>query len=69
MSWNEERVRMKGMLDTHFKDTKDPYYRKDLLHHFGCVNAVEFSRDGSLMVSGEGGELILMVDFDAYHQQ
>lgn len=27
-------------------------YRKDLLAHYGCVNAVEFSEDGSIFVSG-----------------
>ena len=27
-------------------------YRKDLLGHFGCVNAVEFSNDGHWLVSG-----------------
>lgn len=27
-------------------------YRKDLLAHYGCVNAVEFSEDGSVFVSG-----------------
>jgi len=27
-------------------------YRKNLLAHFGCVNAIEFSKDGNLLVSG-----------------
>lgn len=27
-------------------------YKKDLLSHFGCVNAIEFSNDGDLLVSG-----------------
>ena len=27
-------------------------YRKDLVMHYGCVNAVEFSNDGTLFVSG-----------------
>lgn len=27
-------------------------YKKDLLAHYGCVNAVEFSEDGSLFASG-----------------
>lgn len=28
-------------------------YRRDLVCHFGCVNAVEFSSNGELLVSGE----------------
>lgn len=27
-------------------------YKKDLLAHYGCVNAVEFSDDGQVFVSG-----------------
>lgn len=27
-------------------------YKKDLLSHYGCVNAIEFSNDGNFMVSG-----------------
>lgn len=27
-------------------------YRTDLLAHYGCVNAIEFSNDGNLLVSG-----------------
>jgi hypothetical protein len=27
-------------------------YRKDLLAHYGCVNAIEFSAEGDLLVSG-----------------
>lgn len=27
-------------------------YRRDLLCHFGCVNAIEFSSNGELLVSG-----------------
>lgn len=28
-------------------------YRKDLYGHFGCVNAIEFSKDGQWFVSGK----------------
>lgn len=28
------------------------FYYKDLVGHFGCVNTVEFSGDGSLLASG-----------------
>lgn len=27
-------------------------YRKDLLAHYGCVNAIEFSKDGEYLISG-----------------
>lgn len=27
-------------------------YKRDLVAHFGCVNAIEFSADGELLVSG-----------------
>lgn len=27
-------------------------YKKDLLSHYGCVNAIEFSHDGNYLVSG-----------------
>lgn len=27
-------------------------FKKDLLAHYGCVNAVEFSDDGTIFVSG-----------------
>lgn len=27
-------------------------YKRDLVSHFGCVNAIEFSNDGNLLVSG-----------------
>lgn len=30
-------------------------YKRDLVAHFGCVNAIEFSGDGELLVSGECG--------------
>lgn len=28
-------------------------YKKDLFAHYGCVNAIEFSNDGELLISGE----------------
>ena len=39
-------------------------YKKDLLAHFGCVNAVEFSDDGDLMVSGGDDKRVLCWDVD-----
>lgn len=29
------------------------FFRKDLYSHFGCINAIEFSSQGDLLVSGE----------------
>lgn len=34
-------------------------YRKDLLAHYGCVNAIEFSQEGNLLVSGKCFEVSL----------
>lgn len=28
-------------------------FRKDLLSHYGCVNAIEFSKEGELLISGK----------------
>lgn len=28
-------------------------FRKDLLSHYGCVNAIEFSNEGELLISGK----------------
>lgn len=41
----------RNVADWQFDKTK-PFHRKNLLAHFGCVNAIEFSKDGSLLVSG-----------------
>uniref|UniRef100_A0A1L8DKV0 Putative serine/threonine-protein kinase n=1 Tax=Nyssomyia neivai TaxID=330878 RepID=A0A1L8DKV0_9DIPT len=35
-------------------------YRKDLVSHTGCVNAIEFSRDGEYMASGGDDRFILL---------
>ncbi|KAJ8941914.1 hypothetical protein NQ318_013247 [Aromia moschata] len=35
-------------------------YRKDLLAHYGCVNAIEFSEEGELLVSGGDDRRILL---------
>eukprot|EP00092_Neocalanus_flemingeri_P103635 GFUD01132648.1.p1 GENE.GFUD01132648.1~~GFUD01132648.1.p1 ORF type:complete len:334 (+),score=99.27 GFUD01132648.1:66-1067(+) len=39
-------------------------YKKDLLAHFGCVNAVEFSGEGSLLVSGGDDRRVLLWQLD-----
>ncbi|XP_022909763.1 DDB1- and CUL4-associated factor 5 [Onthophagus taurus] len=35
-------------------------YRKDLLAHYGCVNAIEFSEEGNLLVSGGDDRRVLL---------
>ncbi|XP_047355717.1 integrin alpha-8-like isoform X1 [Vespa velutina] len=35
-------------------------FRKDLLSHYGCVNAIEFSRQGDLLVSGGDDRRVLL---------
>ncbi|RZC41940.1 DDB1- and CUL4-associated factor 5 [Asbolus verrucosus] len=35
-------------------------YRKDLLAHYGCVNAIEFSGEGDLLVSGGDDRRVLL---------
>ncbi|XP_057656981.1 DDB1- and CUL4-associated factor 5 [Diorhabda carinulata] len=35
-------------------------YRKDLLAHYGCVNAIEFSVDGEYLVSGGDDKRVLL---------
>jgi len=39
-------------------------HKKDLLAHFGCVNAVEFSGEGSLLVSGGDDRRVLLWQVD-----
>lgn len=45
----------KSLLNTRFMKSEN-LYRKDLLSHYGCVNAIEFSNQGDLLVSGESGD-------------
>jgi hypothetical protein len=33
-------------------------YKKDLLSHFGCVNAIEFDQKGEFLISGECKNII-----------
>ncbi|KAL3286132.1 hypothetical protein HHI36_000644 [Cryptolaemus montrouzieri] len=35
-------------------------YRKDLLAHYGCVNAIEFSKEGELLISGGDDRRVLL---------
>jgi len=50
-------IREKLAVDEHL-------HKKDLLAHFGCVNAVEFSGEGSLLVSGGDDRRVLLWQVD-----
>ncbi|XP_065081570.1 uncharacterized protein LOC135704072 [Ochlerotatus camptorhynchus] len=39
-------------------------YKKDLVSHYGCVNAIEFSQEGQLLVSGGDDRRVLLWDVD-----
>lgn len=43
---------LKGQLYNKRLDAAKNLYRRDLVCHFGCVNAIEFSSNGELLVSG-----------------
>ncbi|KAI5746116.1 hypothetical protein M8J77_000033 [Diaphorina citri] len=40
--------------------TNKTYEQKDLKAHFGCVNAIDFSNDGTLMISGGDDRRVLL---------
>lgn len=41
-------------------------FKKDLQHHFGCVNAIEFSKDGNLLISGKIKIIIILIYIGVY---
>ncbi|XP_053994567.1 DDB1- and CUL4-associated factor 5 [Hylaeus volcanicus] len=41
-------------------ETSENLFRKDLLSHYGCVNAIEFSNQGDLLVSGGDDKRVLL---------
>lgn len=43
---------LKAQLFNKRLDAAKNLYRRDLVCHFGCVNAIEFSGNGELLVSG-----------------
>jgi WD repeat-containing protein 22 len=43
-SWN-------GIVDARAESVSH-FYRKNLYAHYGCVNAIEFSNDGTFLLSG-----------------
>lgn len=52
----------KSLMNARF-DNSENLYRKDLLSHYGCVNAIEFSNQGDLLVSGESASSRRVVRF------
>lgn len=47
-----DRVNIKRDLFTNRMTLARSLFRKDLLAHYGCVNAIEFSNQGDLLASG-----------------
>lgn len=41
----------KTLLDSRLSSAQN-LFRKDLYSHYGCVNAIEFSKEGDLLISG-----------------
>lgn len=42
-------------------------FRKDLLSHYGCVNAIEFSNEGELLISGNSNNCALLAPYTPFH--
>lgn len=58
-----------GMLRSRLKSATN-LFRKDLYSHYGCVNAIEFSKDGDWLVSGGDDRRILLWNLEkAIHGQ
>ncbi|XP_015120228.1 DDB1- and CUL4-associated factor 5 [Diachasma alloeum] len=56
----EDRVDYcKRLVDERLDKSKN-LFRKDLLSHYGCVNAIEFLKDGDLIVSGGDDRRVLL---------
>ncbi|XP_063977843.1 DDB1- and CUL4-associated factor 5 [Diachasmimorpha longicaudata] len=49
----------KRLVDERLDKSKN-LFRKDLLSHYGCVNAIEFLKDGDLIVSGGDDRRVLV---------
>ncbi|CAL1684031.1 unnamed protein product [Lasius platythorax] len=47
------------LVNARFENSEN-LYRKDLLSHYGCVNAIEFSNQGDLLVSGGDDRRVLL---------
>ncbi|XP_015183769.1 PREDICTED: DDB1- and CUL4-associated factor 5 [Polistes dominula] len=49
----------KRLVNSRFSESEN-LFRKDLQSHYGCVNAIEFSRQGDLLVSGGDDRRVLL---------
>ncbi|XP_020284071.1 DDB1- and CUL4-associated factor 5 isoform X2 [Pseudomyrmex gracilis] len=47
------------LISTRFENSEN-LFKKDLLSHYGCVNAIEFSNQGDLLVSGGDDRRVLL---------
>ncbi|CAH0728522.1 unnamed protein product, partial [Brenthis ino] len=54
---------LKSQLYNKRLDAAKNLYRRDLVCHFGCVNAIEFSSNGELLVSGGDDRRIMVWQF------
>ncbi|XP_044599118.1 DDB1- and CUL4-associated factor 5 isoform X1 [Cotesia glomerata] len=53
----------KQLINARFSNSEN-LYRKDLMSHYGCVNAIEFSKEGHLLVSGGDDRRVLLWKVD-----
>ncbi|XP_034941352.1 DDB1- and CUL4-associated factor 5 [Chelonus insularis] len=53
----------KRLVDARLNNSEN-LYRKDLISHYGCVNAIEFSKEGHLLVSGGDDRRVLLWKVD-----
>ncbi|XP_066593852.1 DDB1- and CUL4-associated factor 5-like [Prorops nasuta] len=49
----------KKLVNARFENSEN-LFRKDLISHYGCVNAIEFSNQGDLLVSGGDDRRVLL---------
>lgn len=49
---DDRRSFEKKLIDARLNEAEN-LYRMDLYSHFGCVNAIEFSKKGDILISGK----------------
>ncbi|XP_031786381.1 DDB1- and CUL4-associated factor 5 isoform X1 [Nasonia vitripennis] len=58
----------KALLDSRLSNAQN-LFRKDLYSHYGCVNAIEFSKEGDLLISGGDDKRVLLWDVERSIQE
>ena len=61
---NKESILVRSHLPSGFSDSQKLVHSKDLISHGSVIRAVEFSDDGSLLVSSGFGDLVLIWNLD-----